>query len=95
MPAGTPGWVGRAVDLVSVTAEGARKVEAEVSLDAADRLICSRPELLERWAREGIVGRAQLGRLFPTDGQAFLDELPFVYKSIYLMAVPRRDEALT
>jgi len=33
--------------------------------------------------------------LFPTDGQAFLDELPFVYKSIYLMAVPRRDEALT
>ena len=47
------------------------------------------------WTREGIVGRSQTGRVFPSDGQAFLDELPFVYKTIYLMAVPRRDEALS
>lgn len=94
MPAGTPGWVGRKVELVGHTAGGDRTSVARVWLDAADRLACDRAELLDRWTREGIVGRSQHGRLFPRDGQRFLDELPFVYRTPYLAAVPLRDEAL-
>lgn len=91
MAAGTPGWVGRRVELVSHTGPGGRTIEARVWLDAADHLSCDRPELLDRWAREGIVGRSQQARLFPRDGQAFLDELPFVYRTPYLSAVPARE----
>lgn len=92
MAAGTPGWVGPRVDLVTTTAEGERKVEARVWLEPSGAVSCDRAELLGHWHRAGIVGRSDRGRLHPADGQAFLDELPFAYHSAYLMAVPRRSE---
>ena len=92
MAAGTAGWVGPRVDLVTTTADGERKVEARVWLEPSGTVGCDRPELLSRWSTEGIVGRSDRGRLRPGDGQAFLDELPFVYRNVYLMAVPRREE---
>jgi hypothetical protein len=91
--AGTPGWVGRRVDLIRWTEEGDRRIEAAIWLEPSGVVACDRTELLARWSKEGIVGRADRGRLRPEDGQAFLDELPFVYQTPYLMAVPRRDEA--
>ncbi len=90
MAAGTPGWVGRTVELISHSSASGRTIEARVWLDAADHLLCDRPELLDRWSRDGVLGRSQQGRLFPRDGQRFLDELPFVYRTPYLSAVPSR-----
>jgi hypothetical protein len=46
------------------------------------------PEMFRSWESEGIVGRGSQGRLYPKDGQKFLDELPFMYKSAYLWAEP-------
>lgn len=47
--------------------------------------LCDSPDLSQEWCR-GIVGRQQNGRIFPSDGHRFLEELPFVYRSAYLWA---------
>ena len=47
--------------------------------------LCDSPDLSQEWCK-GIVGRQQNGRLYPSDGEKFLDELPFVYRSPYLWA---------
>jgi hypothetical protein len=86
---GDPGWVGGAVRLQKLGPDGAPSLVAvaRLSLDGS-AVTCDRPELLEQWAQKGIVGRASHGRLFPHDGQAFLDELPYMYKSAYFFAEP-------
>jgi hypothetical protein len=53
-----------------------------------DTVCCDDEKLLGSWTHDGIVGRSSQGRLFPHDGQAFLDELPFMYKSPYFLAAP-------
>lgn len=47
---------------------------------------CDDAALLDEWTNSGIVGRFKNGRLFPKDGVAFMEELPYMYKSIYLHA---------
>ena len=47
--------------------------------------LCDSSDLAQEWSK-GVVGRQQNGRLFPSDGQRFLEELPFVYRSAYLWA---------
>lgn len=74
------------VRLFQTTGTGESQLFAEVSLDANGQLHCTRHDLLEVWVDEGIVGRGDQGRLFPSDGARFLDELPFAYRSPYLWA---------
>jgi hypothetical protein len=85
-----PGWVGRRVALRRPGVGEDADTVAEVWLDEAGRVAASAAHLLEQWQREGIVGRASQGRLYPRDGQKFMDELPYMYKSPYLWAEPIR-----
>lgn len=84
----TPGDAGsgRVVVLAAYSTDGAREIIARVWLDADGQVRCSDPALLARWVNTGIVGRADRGELFPKDGARFLEELPFMYKNIYMHA---------
>lgn len=81
---GEPGWAGDQVTVYGLDATGDQvalctvRLQGEVAVPSTNRF----PE----WETEGIVGRGQLGRVFPRDGQRFLDELPFAYRSAYLWA---------
>jgi len=66
----------------------AAETYAEVWLDAKGVVRASVPELQKVWESQGIVGVGSHGRLYPKDGQKFLDELPVMYKSAYLWAEP-------
>ena len=59
-------------------------------LNTAGTVECDNVRMQHTWEDHGIVGRASRGRLFPKDGQSFLDELPFVYKGGYVRAEPIR-----
>lgn len=85
---GELGWAGNAVVLMSPKHSGADSDwVARVSI--VDGLVtCDSPEHLDDWKWKGILGRSDKGVLYPQDGQAFLDELPFVYRSPYLWAEP-------
>lgn len=85
--AGEPGWVGDAVRVQALDEEGEPKPLAWVRL-VSGVVISDNADLLEKWTQEGIVGRASQGRLYPRDGQKFLDELPYHYKSPYCWAEP-------
>lgn len=94
MEVGQAGWAGQAVRLMRLDEQGRPVLWAMVSLDDDGRTLrCEPAELLMEWEREGVVGRAATGLLFPRDGRRFLDELPFVFKSPYCFAepVPRDD----
>lgn len=89
MEIGSPGWVGPTVALLSLEPDAAgRRVVARVWLGEDGTAVTDHAELAASWAKDGIVGRAHLGRLYPRDGQTFLDELPYMYRSAYLNAVP-------
>jgi hypothetical protein len=79
--------IDHAIALLELNAEAQQKIAALAWLDG-DAVRCSDAKLLEQWTAEGIAGRAAQGRLFPRDGRAFLEELPFMYKSPYLCAAP-------
>ena len=86
---GEPGWVGEVVLIRSLDQQTSEsKISVVVYLDKSGNVNSSDKDLLKKWSEEGIVGRAEKGRLHPKDGQQFLDELPFMYKSAYYMAVP-------
>lgn len=86
------GWAGPAVVLLNLTLDSnASRVVAHVSIDETGNVTIDDHTLCERWTTDGIVGRAEMGRVYPADGQAFLDELPFVYRGAYLRAVPEDD----
>lgn len=83
--------MGSALRLIGTDPSGDRRVRGRVWLDTdAGQVRTDVPALIALWRRQGIVGRSDRGRLFPHHGQDFLDELPFVYRSPYLMAVPER-----
>ena len=89
MAVGRYGWTGGALILISISADGHRTTRGRVWLEDGT----ARTDLagaLARWERDGVVGRSDRGRLYPRDGQAFIDELPFVYQGPYLHAVPDR-----
>lgn len=89
---GSPGWVGEAVVLLLLDLdEGEPRLAARAHLgdDGAARV--DDPTYRALWQNEGIVGRMHSGRLYPNDGQAFLDELPFVYRGAHLRAVPEQE----
>lgn len=87
--AGDPGWTGPCVVLLRFDVDdGPSGVVARVTLDDAGQAQVDDGRLRARWTSEGVVGRHEMGRVFPGDGQAFLDELPFVYRGAYLRAVP-------
>lgn len=86
---GTPGWAGNGVRLIRLDEEGNPTIFATVSLDERkDVLSCDHDGLMEEWRRDGILGRASQGTVFPSDARRFLDELPFMYKSPYFFAEP-------
>jgi len=85
-----PGWVGNRVILCKPGADDKPSTVAEVWLDAGGKVKASAPDFLKDWEKEGIVGRGDHGRLYPKDGQKFLDELPYMYKSAYLWAEPAK-----
>lgn len=86
---GQPGWAGEAVRLLRLDEEGRPVLWATVRLDSdGATILCDPADLLTEWEREGIVGRAASGIVFPRDGRRFLDELPFMYKSAYCFAEP-------
>lgn len=86
---GEPGWVGEAVVLLLLDLDGdTERLVTRVCLASDGAAEVEDPAYLRRWQAEGIVGRAESGRLYPADGQAFLDELPFVYRGAHLRAVP-------
>jgi hypothetical protein len=52
-------------------------------LDENNMVKCTAAWLLDTWCEEGILGRHTEGRLFPKDGQRFLNELPYAYRGGY------------
>lgn len=86
---GEPGWAGEVVLIYTIDQNSSEpRISTVVYLDRSESIRCSDQALLAKWEEEGIVGREEKGRLYPKDGQNFLDELPFMYKSAYYMAVP-------
>lgn len=84
--AGEPGWAGKIVVLMSPKD---RKPVAIATVSLEDGLVsCDDANILEDWNSTGILGRSEKGIIYPRDGQAFLDELPFAYRSPYLWAEP-------
>ncbi len=89
--AGNPGWTGSTVLLKKLDKQLTESVRATVTLNPKTGTVsCDDKDLLDQWNTEGIFGRQQSGRLYPKDGQKFLDELPFVYKSAYFWAEPEK-----
>lgn len=84
MQEGDPGWVGSEVRILGLDATGDPVRVCAVRLEQGVA-VCQPPRFPE-WDEQGIVGRAEAGRLFPRDGQRFLDELPYAYRSAYLWA---------
>ena len=79
MAKGDPGWVGAHVRIVELYGDAQTRIFANVRL--VDGVVtCDRDELMDEWCREGVKGRASSPRLYPSDGQAFLDELPYAYR---------------
>ncbi|MFZ9887444.1 MAG: hypothetical protein ACO3JL_08065 [Myxococcota bacterium] len=86
---GEPGWTGQAVRLRRLNDEGEPVTWGMVTLhDDGVTVTCEPAELLTGWERDGILGRAHFGVVYPRDGRRFLDELPFMYKSPYCFAEP-------
>jgi len=83
-----PGWVGQKVLLRKPGANDDPETVGEVWLDPSGKIATGLKDMLKSWETEGIVGRGANGRLYPKDGQKFLDELPYMYKSAYLWAEP-------
>ena len=86
MAEGDPGWVGARVKVMGLDGDGCPQQVCLVELREG-RATCE-PDRFPEWAEEGVVGRSQSGRVFPQDGQRFLDELPYAYRSAYLWAEP-------
>lgn len=88
MAAGYPGWAGESLVLL----DGLGTVRARIWLEGGE-VRCSQLGLLQMWTRTGVIGRGDRGTVFPADGQAFLDELPFAYRNVNARAVPERTRA--
>ncbi len=86
---GDPGWAGNAVRLRRLDESAEARDVTTVRLDTVSRsATCDHAALMDSWKEQGIVGRASQGRVYPRDGQGFLDELPYAYRSAYLWAEP-------
>jgi hypothetical protein len=60
---------------------------ATVRLDDQGVVRSDRAALLAEWTASGILGRASQGRLYPKDGRAFPEELPYAFRSPTFLAV--------
>ena len=76
-----PGWTGGVVVVKHVQGDGSVAQLARVSVQAGVVVVDS-DQLRALFEREGVVGRAHLGRLWPKDGAAFVDELPFALRGL-------------
>lgn len=86
---GEDGWAGPVVYIRRLDEHEEPRLWAIAHLASDGTTVtCDNASLLQKWTEKGIVGRASRGRLFPHQGQAFLDELPYMYKSAYMMAEP-------
>jgi len=65
---------------------GNQQIYARAWVDESGTIQCDNLDLLRDWQNQGIIGRESKGHLFPNDGRAFLEELPFMYKGAYFMA---------
>jgi hypothetical protein len=85
-----PGWAGRAVVIKGLAPKTDGKVQVLCSawLDESGTVLSDSEQAMRSWQSTGIVGRAGNGRLFPKDGQRFLDELPYSYKNAHMQAQP-------
>lgn len=59
---------------------------ATVGLRADGKAVTEHEQLMKDWEKLGILGRPESGRVFPQDGAKFLDELPYMYRSVYFWA---------
>ena len=93
---GEDGWAGPVVYIRRLDGDEEPRLWAIAHLASDGTTVtCDKASLLQKWVDKGIVGRASRGRLFPHQGQAFLDELPYMYRSAYMMAEPaQRSELL-
>ncbi len=89
--AGDPGWAGPSVLLLRLGLDDGPRVAARAALADDGAVIIDDDRLRQEWEAKGIVGRSEMGRVYPRDGQAFLDELPFMYRGAHLRAVPEDD----
>lgn len=90
---GDPGWAGQAVRLRRLDETAEPRDVTVVRMDTVTRsAVCDHTVLMDSWKEQGIVGRADQGRVYPHDGQKFLDELPFAYRSAYLWAEPAQGQ---
>ncbi|MDG6906734.1 MAG: hypothetical protein JRN20_13215 [Nitrososphaerota archaeon] len=89
MKVGQAGWARDTVVLKSLSKDLTVKDSALAWLEPdTGKVDCTNQVLLRKWQEEGIFGRQISGRLYPKDGQKFLDELPFVYNGSYFWAEP-------
>jgi hypothetical protein len=88
-----PGWAGRVVIIHCTDENGRSHAAARVTIDVNGVVRCDEPDLMEQWRRHGIVGRSSMGRLYPKDGQTFVDELPFAYSGSRVRAESLREGA--
>ncbi len=88
---GSAGWVGRQVRICRLCSDTSVQTVATIRLDQG-KAVCDDPKLLSEWVADGVKGRPDTPRLFPKDGQRFLDELPYVYRYTYLWAEPADEE---
>ena len=75
--------------LYQLDEEGEPQLVALVRLEN-EQAVTDHSHLLEKWTRLGILGKPEEGRLFPRDGQRFLEALPFMYRSAYFWAELRQ-----
>ncbi len=89
---GTAGWVGDQVRICKLCGDTSIETVATIRLDHGS-VACDDSKLLSEWVADGIKGRPGQPRVFPKDGQPFLDELPYVYRYTYLWAEPVDEES--
>lgn len=80
-----PNPSGPRVRLRELNGDGEAVEVAEVILQNGEA-VTSHPVLMESWQKEGILGRPEFGVVFPQDGARFLEELPYMYRSVYFWA---------
>jgi len=88
MSNGIERWDRAAALLRATESDGEQTTIARVWVDDSGVVQIDNEQFADLWRKKGIVGRADHGRLYPKDGQAFVDELPYMYKGSHLRAQP-------
>ncbi len=85
MAEGDPGWAGPCVKVFGLDSTGEVVLLCTVRLQAG-AAVYDPPSSFPEWEEEGVLGRSSSGQVYPQDGQRFLDELPYAFRSAYLWA---------